>query len=403
MTRLDLTENLVAGRAESCDGGACLTGHARHGGPAIPTSGQNLSLKLQPESGRIVQLNLRKKVKIPPRLPWAAWVVSREGRPARSECPQDNGLALRAWPPKSGGARSMDTIKCNFIIETTLNSANDSIAKKLQADVIMIKAPMRPPVDDEIRDEIDELKRLKESKDKLVVILKTSGGFIETVERIVGVFRKGYKTVEFYVPNYAYSAGTVLVLSGDEIHMDDYSVLGPIDPQFESEGQYLPGMGYLAKFQELCEKINDPKNDPAKTRAELAFLINKFDPAKLFWIEQSTEHSKELLRQWLPKHKFKAWTKKEKSGAKVTDKDRQERADQIAEVLGNANRWHSHGRGITIRELESEEIKLKINNYSADPKLHRNLSHYYGLFIDYLFKRGFGGALHSSRTLRRLA
>ena len=48
----------------------------------------------------------------------------------------------------------------------------------------------------------------------------------------------------------------------------------------------------------------------------------------------------------------------------MTDKDRQERADEIAKALGDASKWHSHGRGLTIRELESEDIKLKIQNYS---------------------------------------
>ncbi len=49
---------------------------------------------------------------------------------------------------------------------------------------------------------------------------------------MVSVMRKHYKEVSFIVPSHAYSAGTVLVLSGDKIYMDYYSVLGPIDPQY---------------------------------------------------------------------------------------------------------------------------------------------------------------------------
>jgi hypothetical protein len=238
---------------------------------------------------------------------------------------------------------------------------------------------------------------------KLTVLIETNGGFVETVERIVSVFRKHYEVVEYVVPNYAYSAGTILVLSGDEIYMDYYSVLGPIDPQMESPDGLMPGMGYLAKFQELLDVINRPGVDPATTRGELAFLINKFDPAKLFWIEQATEHSKSLLREWLPKYKFKSWTLKETSGAPVTDADRQQRADDIAKALGDASKWHSHGRGLTIRELESDDIKLKIENYSDNKDLYRNISHYRGLFVDYMARRGFRAALHSRRGTRRLA
>lgn len=204
------------------------------------------------------------------------------------------------------------------------------------------------------------------------------------------------------MPNYAYSAGTILVLSGDEIHMDYYSVLGPIDPQVDSGDGYVPGMGYLAKFEELKAVINDPAKDAATTRAELNYLVTKFDPAKLFWIEQSIEHSKQLLREWLPKYKFKSWTVKETSGAPVTEKDREERADAIAMCLGDAKRWHSHGRGVTIKELASDDIKLKINNYGDNQDLYRNISHYYGLFIDYMRRRGMSSAIHSSRSLRSL-
>ncbi len=257
---------------------------------------------------------------------------------------------------------------------------------------------MRQPIDDFVKDEIEELKQRKNSKNKLTVFVETNGGYVETVERIVSVFRKHYDTVEYVVPNFAYSAGTILVLSGDELYMDYYSILGPVDPQIEmDEGGNVPGMGYLAKFEELVSQINDTKKAPEETRAQLAYLIKRFDPAKLFTIEQSIEHSKSLLREWLPKYKFKLWTVKESSGAPVTDADRQQRADEIATILGDAKHWHSHGRGIGIKELESDLIKLKVVNYGDDKTLNRHISHYYGLFIDYMRKNGYRGALQSSR------
>lgn len=277
---------------------------------------------------------------------------------------------------------------------------NDALSRHFGADVIFLKSPMRQPVDDAVKDEIEEIKSLRgQKKRKLVVFVETNGGFVETVERMVSVFRKHYDTVEYVVPNCAYSAGTILVMSGDEIHMDYYSVLGPIDPQMESG---MPGMGYLAKYQELLDTINGA-SDPQRVRAEIAFLLEKYDPAKLFWIEQAVEHSKSLLRDWLPKYKFKSWTQKETTGGPVTDADRQQRADDIAMVLGDAKKWHSHGRGLTIRELESEDIKLKIKNYSDNKTLYGNISHYRGLLVDYMGRRGFRSALHTKRGIRRLA
>ena len=61
------------------------------------------------------------------------------------------------------------------------------------------------------------------------------------IQRIAETLRHHYDRVEFIVPNYAMSAGTVLVMSGDAIHMDYFSVLGPIDPQVRDEtGRQLP-------------------------------------------------------------------------------------------------------------------------------------------------------------------
>lgn len=299
----------------------------------------------------------------------------------------------------------MDTIKCNDAIEMFLRQGNLELGKKFKSDVIFLKAGMSQPVDDQVKHEIEELKADKKAaKDRLTVFVETTGGYVETVERIVSVFRQHYATVEYVVPNYAYSAGTVLVLSGDELYMDYYSVLGPIDPQIGSQDGdgHLPGMGYLAKFEELMGQINDPTKSPDETRAQLAYLIKRFDPGKLFLIEQAIEHSKSLLKDWLPKYKFKSWTVHETSQTPVTEQDRQDRADQIAEVLGDAKRWHSHGRGVGIKELTSDGIKLKVVNYGADATLNRLISSYYGLLTDFMRKNRYTGALHSRRQLRRL-
>lgn len=303
----------------------------------------------------------------------------------------------------------MDTIKCNAAIEMFLTEGSIALGKQFGSDVLFIKSPMQPPVDDAVKHEIEEIRQIKLKRgekrpDKLTVFVETNGGYVETVERIVSVFRKHYSTVEYVVPNYAYSAGTILVLSGDELYMDYYSVLGPIDPQIEMDGGgTVPGMAYLAKFEELLAKINDPANPPETVRGELQYLIKRFDPGKLFTIEQAIEHSKSLLKAWLPKYKFKSWTQKETTGVAVTDQDREDRAAQIASVLGDAKRWHSHGRGVGIKELESEEIKLKVVNYGVEETLNRHISQYYGLLIDYLAKNGMEGALHSRRGVRRLA
>ena len=307
----------------------------------------------------------------------------------------------------------MDAIKADEIVQNTLAHGNKALGDLMKADVVAISAPMMFGLDDVIKNEIENMNEEGEeldgdapapSPDRLVVMLETTGGYIEVVERIVSVFRKHYKEVCFLVPNYAYSAGTVLALSGDELFMNYYSVLGPIDPQFEMEnGKSVPGMGYISKYKSLLKTINSvPDDQIGSVRAEMSFLIKKFDPAHLFHIEQAIKHSQELLEKWLPLYKFRSW-KKTETGKKVTDAYKLDRAKKIAEVLGNAEHWHSHGRGISMTELESDSIGLKVNDFGADPALSANVTHYHGLLSDFMAVSGMKAAIHTRHRLRRVA
>lgn len=297
----------------------------------------------------------------------------------------------------------MDAIKAEEIVQGILCQGNAEISKHLNADVLAISSPMMFSLDGLIKNEIENLKEEEDTHDKLVVVLETTGGYIEVVERIVSVFRQYYKQVEFIIPNYAYSAGTVLALSGDEIHMNYYSVLGPIDPQFQTEGgSTVPGLGYIAKYNELRKTINSVQDDElSSVRAEMAFLLKKFDPAQLFHIEQAIKHSQELLEKWLPVYKFKNW-KKTSSGKRVTAQHRVERAQQIASILGDAEHWHSHGRGISMIDLEDDRIGLEVNDFGADEELSTNITHYHGLFSDYMQTSGVNAAIHTRQRIRRV-
>jgi len=297
----------------------------------------------------------------------------------------------------------MDAIKAEDLVQQVLCNGNNALGELLKADVIAISSPMVFGLDDIIKNEIENLNEEDGGHDKLAVVLETTGGYVEVVQRIVGVFRKYYSTVEFIIPNYAYSAGTVLAMSGDEIHMNYYSVLGPIDPQFQTEGgRSVPGMGYIAKYNEIVRSINSVEDDKiGSVRAEMSFLLKKFDPAHLFHIEQAIKHSQELVEQWLPRDKFKNWTKTD-SGKKVTEKYKLERARRIAKVLGDAEHWHSHGRGIPMVELESDKIGLKVNDFGASADLSANITHYHGLFSDTMQTSNTTAAIHTRQRMRRI-
>lgn len=296
----------------------------------------------------------------------------------------------------------MESIDVEQLFAGVARELNQNLATELRGDCVFISSAMVPPLDGVFRVSLEAMQNPKAKQAHLIVVLETNGGYIETVERIVSVTRKHYKEVSFIVPSHAFSAGTVLVLSGDHIYMDYYSVLGPIDPQFGDENgrSLLPGAGYLAKFEELTKIVNDDPTNQKK--AELAYLIKKFDPAKLFHIEQAIEHGQSLIEGWLPKHKFKNWKKTKTAGKKVTPHMRRNRAKKIAETLGNAQKWHSHGRGITMKELSENEINLLIEDFGEKANLSNIIRNYHGLCVDYAAKNGIRNFIHTPHGLRRV-
>ncbi|HEY8898450.1 MAG TPA: serine dehydrogenasease, partial [Niastella sp.] len=202
------------------------------------------------------------------------------------------------------------------------------------------------------------------------------------VERYVNIIRHHYEIVEFVVPDYAYSAGTIFCMSGDNIHMDYFSVLGPIDPQVQNkDGNWVAALGYLDKVNEA---IGKSKND---TISKLEFVMVKdLDLAELRMYEQAKDLTIQLLKKWLVKYKFKDWDKHQTTpallGKEVTLKEKECRAEEIAKRLNKNDEWNSHGRPINIETLK--ELRLKIDDYSTNMTLRGLIRDYYDLQADYV-------------------
>jgi serine dehydrogenase proteinase len=277
-------------------------------------------------------------------------------------------------------------VSSNAYMEQELRMRASTLATHLDADVLAYIGPIYSPFDGEIR---DILNAVDPKRKRLCVVLETEGGSIETTERIANTFRHFYKDVWFIVPNYAMSAGTVLVMSGDRIWMDYYAILGPIDPQIETGGGIVPALGYLAKYQELIRKSAKGK----LTTAELTWFIERFDPAELYAYEQARDLSVDLLQEWLVKYKFKDWKKTQTSKRTVTAAMRKSRAKAIAKALNNTDRWKSHGRGLSM-EVIHKELDLTIDDFAADPKGRDHIYGYYRLLKDYMERRGHILTLH---------
>jgi hypothetical protein len=265
----------------------------------------------------------------------------------------------------------------NKALSELLNNSLIDLENCFNSDVLTYYGPLLDGFENTLLKIVEDLANAPEKRDQLAIILTTTGGSASVVERYVSIIRHHYSRVIFIVPDYAYSAGTIFCMSGDEIWMDYFSVLGPIDPQVKNkEGKYVPALGYLDKIDELIEKA---KNNQL-TSAE--FLILKdFDLAELKAYEQAKELTITLLKKWLVKYKFRNWDTYSSSKKVVSLEDKERRAEDIAACLGDNKRWKSHGRPINIEALH--DLKLLINDYSSLPE-REFIRSYYELIRSYI-------------------
>lgn len=281
-------------------------------------------------------------------------------------------------------------------LRATLHDRFVALESFLGADLFTYYGPITDGGEGAILNLIEEIANEPTKQEKLFVLLTTPGGSAIAVERYVNIIRHHYNEVSFIVPDYAYSAGTIFCMSGDHIFMDYSSALGPIDPQvLNKEGKWVAALGYLDKVNDLIKKAQEG----TLTNAE--FLILKdMDLAELRGYEQAKELTIDLLKKWLVKYKFKNWkehaTNPDKLGTPVTDDEKKERAEEVANALSNNNLWKSHGRPINIETLESR-LRLKIEDYSKNQELRTLVRGYYELLHDYINQRRFNNFVQTRK------
>lgn len=269
----------------------------------------------------------------------------------------------------------------NEIIEAELRRRAEDVERLMDANFVTYGGPIDEAHGSVLKPALEEIKNRRK---RLVVNLETSGGYIESAERMANTLRHHYRTVDFVVTSYAMSAGTVLVMSGDNIFMDYSATLGPIDPQLPRPGGglYVPALGYLEQYQRLIDKSKDGTLTPA----ELAYLIQNFDPGELYAYEQARDLSIALLEEWLVKYKFKNWKTTETRDIRVTREMKKGRAEEIARKLNDTKRWHSHSRGISM-QVARRELKLQIEDLDDAPEVRDALASYNKLLMDYRMRR----------------
>ncbi len=152
----------------------------------------------------------------------------------------------------------------------------------------------------------------------------------------------------------------------------------------------IPALGYLVQYERLIKKAEEGQ----LSTAEMAFLLEKFDPAELYHYEQVRELSISLLKEWLVKYKFKNWKKTRTRKRPVTGAMRTRRASEIAKALNKTEQWHSHARGISMDVLR-RNLRLEIEDFGENLDLNAGIRRYYKLLKDYMMRRAHSGALHT--------
>lgn len=200
---------------------------------------------------------------------------------------------------------------------------------------------------------------------KVDVLVSTRGGSGQQVARFVDYLHSRFDEVDFLIPSYCYSAGTLLALSGDHIWMTPGACLGPIDPQIPTNtGRFVPAQALRVLVDNLRVEGEAAilKGQPVPWTA--VQIINTIDKRELGEAITATAYATTLATEYLEKFKFRHWTA-HKSGAPVTDAERHSRAEEIAGQLASHKLWNSHSHAIS-REVLHKQTKLQINHPGDD-------------------------------------
>lgn len=217
----------------------------------------------------------------------------------------------------------------------------------------------------------DQLSNLDGSS--LDVIIETPGGIGEVAEDIVRMIRNKFEDVAFIIPGSAKSAGTIMVMSGDDILMEPDSSLGPIDAQMSRQG-----VGFSAEaFIEGLNAIKAEVDEKGTLNKAYIPILQNISPGEIQHAKNAMDFAENLVTQWLQNYKFRTWEQHKSTGDPVTEETKRRRANEIATELSNHSKWKTHGKSIKISDLR--EMGLRITDYSENIALHDAIRRYYVL------------------------
>jgi len=208
------------------------------------------------------------------------------------------------------------------------------------------------------------------------VLVHSPGGSPEATERIVSILRNRFEAdVQFLVPHSAYSAATMLALSGNQIIMHPSATLGPIDPQVNG----IPARSIRRGFEKVRELLE--KSGPEALPAYLP-LIEKHSLEILEICDDSLKLSKELVTEWLGKYMF--------AGTEAT-----EAINRAVDFFSDYDTHKTHSRPLMFDKLRGLGLKISI----AEPPLRNLMREAYILLNGFFAVTEFVKVFEDSRGL----
>lgn len=186
----------------------------------------------------------------------------------------------------------------------------------------------------------DLINSVKGSK-SIDVLLHSPGGRPDATERLVCLLRDKFEEINFLIPHSAYSAATMLALSGNSIVLHSSAILGPIDPQING----VPARSIKRGFEKAKERI--AKEGPEALPAYIP-LIEKYSLELLELCEDSEKLSKELVSTWLKKYMFK--------GEKNVDK----KIKKAVSYFSDYDTHLMHSRPLPMDKLTAFGLKIEL-------------------------------------------
>jgi hypothetical protein len=198
-------------------------------------------------------------------------------------------------------------------------------------------------------------------KKEVDIILVTPGGLANQVVNFVNILRPRFSKVTFLLLDMAMSAGTIFIMSGDDIIMSNRSKFGPIDPQVvNKDGIIMPAQSILLAINDIRlrgEKAIKNHANPAWTDIQMLKNLDLRDVGNALI---ASNYSIQIVKDYLEKYKFRTWTNHQ-SGSPVTLDEKKKQAGKIASILCDHAKWKSHQHFID-RESAWNECQIKITH-----------------------------------------